>query len=169
MTTQELATWTQREVADVEADPFAIEVLEKVSALVREIADQPTWEIGGVNPIPFKARMRVISIVRRTYTNPDRLVSETTGPISERRLDMAALAETLSPDEIALFESFKPDGSGESGLWVLSMAGKRSDELRTVYLSDDQQVGLGDGVPWGIPYGDTRETDFFTEPGDTYV
>jgi hypothetical protein len=169
MTEVELARWTQTDEATVAADVFAQEVLEKVSALVREIAEQPTWEIGGTNPIPYVARMKVIEICRRTYANPGQVVSSTTGPISERVLDMAALATSLTPDEVALFRTYVPDGSGDQGLWTFSLAGPGNPELRTVYIADSDQPGLGDGIPWAIPYGDTRETDFFTEPGDTYA
>ena len=168
MTEQELATWTQSDLATVSADPFAAEVLTKVSALVRELAGQPTWEIDGANPIPFKARMKVITICRRTYTNPGQEVSSTTGPISSRVLDMAALAETLTEEEIALFESFRPDGSGSDGLWTLSLAGRGNPTLRTAYIADNSQPNLV-GEPWAIPYGDMDETDAFNEPSDTYV
>ena len=167
VTTQELATWSQTPLATVEADPFATEVLEKASGLIREIAKQPTWEIVGENPIPFRARMLALKVVRRTYVNPDQEISSTTGPISSRVADEAAMAMTLSDEDIALLESLQPGADEQDGLWTLG-PGRGPVEMRTAFIPDDSQPNLV-GEPWAIPYGDTRESDFFNEPGDEFI
>ena len=83
ITFAELATWTQNDVAEVTADPFAQEVLDKVSGLVRFLAGQPEWEIGST---PFDARLVALVVAKRTYANPDQEVSSGVGPINSPRL-----------------------------------------------------------------------------------
>lgn len=165
ITLQELATWTQTPLATVQEDPFALEVFEKTSQLVKEIAEQPEWTI---ETAPFRVRLLTLKIAKRTYENPGQEVSSTTGPISSRVLDIAAMAMDLSEEEMELLLSHRPDGAGEDGLWVLSMT-RGDDLLKTVYLPAEPQPNLGNERPWMIPYGDTDETDAFTESGDVYV
>lgn len=168
ITDQELATWAQVDLTTVQGDAFAQEVLEKSSNLVRDIAQQPTWEIGGDNPAPFRARLLVLKVARRTYVNPDQEIASTTGPISSRVADEAAMALSLSDEEVAYLQGLAPGADASDGLWIMRNTGGVGYD-RVAYIADDQQVNLGDLYPWGIPYGDYLDSDFFAEPDDWVV
>jgi len=163
----ELATWTQNDVAEVTADPFAEEVLDKVSGLVRFLAGQPEWEIATT---PFDARLVALVVAKRTYANPDQEVATGVGPISSRVLDVAALLLDLTDTERATLTKYNADGDpdvGGGGLYLISMTAPAQVELATVlYVGDDQQINLGDELEWMIPMfspGDPGDPNLYPE------
>lgn len=162
----ELATWTQNDVAEVTADPFAEEVLDKVSGLVRFLAGQPDWELATA---PFDARLVALVVAKRTYANPDQEVASGVGPISSRVLDVAALLLDLTDTERATLTKYNLDGDPNAGggLYLISIGSPAKVILDTVlYVGDDQQINLGDELEWMIPMfspGDPGDPNLYPE------
>lgn len=155
---EQFATWARQDVATVAADPFAILVLQTATEIVCDEAEQPNWEIQSPPVVvPRKAKRICMFLAGRTYLNPDGTVSETVGPLNERRpeaMAMAAANMQLLPGEIADLETLVPDGP--SGLWVQPTTRSDAAEDDVVYLPDDS------GSDWWIPYGDPNTTNAFT-------
>lgn len=144
ITPNELALWTQREVPAVLKDPFATEVMNKVSGLAKFLAGQPEWTY---ETAPFDAKMVVLMVAKRTYSNPGQVVQEGVGPLNERVLDVAALLTELTPSERATLTKYNDSGDPNSpGLWVYQTT-RGSVELveATLFVPDDS---LSD---WYIP------------------
>lgn len=153
ITLQEFATWTQTDLATLQADPFAMDVWTKTSDLAREYAEQPTWD---ATTAPFKVKLLVLKIAKRTYLNPDQEISTTTGPLSSRVVDTAALAMDLSDEEEALLESYQP-GADDNGLWVASIGAGDDQYVGTLYAQSIPQEGLGETLSWDIPFLDPND------------
>lgn len=167
ITFAELATWTQNDVDKVTADPFAEEVLDKVSGLVRFLAGQPDWEIANT---PFDARLVALVVAKRCYANPDQEVSSGVGPINARVLDVAALLLDLTDTERATLTKYNLTGDPDAapgGLYLISMTAPPQTILDTVlYVGDDQQINLGDELEWMIPFfnpGDPGDPNLYPE------
>lgn len=153
ITWQEFSAWTGTDVETLQADPFAVDVFEKTSQLAREYAEQPDWTN---ETAPFKVRLLVLKIAKRTYVNPDQEVSSTTGPLSSRVLDVAALAMDLSEEEQALLESYRAEGSPD-GLWVASIGAGSERYDGTLYAPSLPQEGLGEVLSWDVPFLDVND------------
>lgn len=152
VTTAELATWTQNDPTQVAADPYALEVLDKVSGLVRFLAGQPEWELATT---PFDARLVALMVAKRAYANPDQEVSSNVGPIGSRVLDVAALLLGLTETERTTLTKYNVDGDPDAqgaGLWIQRTTVPEQNLLEVVlYVGDDQQINLGDEREWMIP------------------
>ena len=71
LTTRELALWTTQDESFVETDPFAAEVIEKVSELARFLGGHPEWHLGNdEDKAPFVVLLVVLQICMRAYENP---------------------------------------------------------------------------------------------------
>lgn len=163
ITPQELATWTQNDVAVVEADPLAAEVMDKVSKLARFLGGHPEWTYGGApeTEAPFDVLMLVLRICKRTYENPTQIVQEgNVGPIGgDRVLDVAALLTDLTEAERATLTKYNTDGDPDGAkveLWVQPTTRGGPDLLSEtiLYMGDDQQINLSlsaDPREWMIP------------------
>lgn len=155
---EQFATWTRQDVGAVSADPFATLVLQTATEIVCDTAEQPNWELQTpAVVVPRKAKRVMMFLAGRTYLNPDGTISESVGPINERRpeaMAMAAANMQLLPGEEQLLLTLAPDGS--TGLWIQPTT--REDMLLddTVYLPDSS------GSDWWIPYGDPNTTIAFT-------
>lgn len=158
ITPVELARWTQTPLADIEADDFATEVMEKVSELARFLGGQEDWTYATA---PFDVKMVVLKICKRTYSNPDQVVQEgSVGPIGgDRVLDAAALLFDLTDSERATLTKYNDDGDPDGGggsLWVLRTT-RGGPDLRTepiLYVDDNQQINIDstNAAPsWSIP------------------
>lgn len=158
----ELATWTGNDIAAVAADPFAKEVMDKVSQLARFKAGQPAWTLeAGDDQIPFDARMVVLQVCKRTYENPRQVVQEgNIGPLGgDRVLDVAAMLMELSEYENAVLVKYNPDGdptpTGSGNVFTLSMADDTEVESGSaLYMGDNLQINLStsaDPREWKIP------------------
>lgn len=152
VTVAELATWTQNDPIEVAADPFAEEVLDKVSGLVRFLSGHPEWEIIDT---PFDARLVALVVAKRSYSNPDQEVSSNVGPLGSRVLDVAAMLFELTDSERGSLTKYNPDGDPDDvggGLWVQRTTTPPETRLDVVlYVGDDQQINLGDTEEWMIP------------------
>lgn len=166
LTSRELALWTSSTVgkteAEVDADPFAQEVIDKVSQMACflgghdgtkvDLAGEPIPEwilTPGLEQAPFDVRMVVLQVCKRAYENPKQIVQEGgVGPIGgDRVLDVAALLLSLTESERNTLIKYNPDGDADEGQATLfTITTTRGDEttaLSTIlYVTDDQQVGM---------------------------
>ena len=160
ITERELALWTQTPEATIAADPFAAEVREKVSDFVRFVAGQ-TRETWTTATVPYDARVIILWMAKRTYQNPDQVVQEGLGPLSERRLDEAALGMALTESERETLEGYRPGGAPGSGLYVISTAGPApATQQAVVFVPDDSYSD------WYIPMfseGDPGDPNLYPE------
>lgn len=161
----ELALWTGNEIPVVAADPFAKEVMEKVSDMARFLSGQPDWVLDvGLDQIPFDARMIVLQVCKRTYENPRQVVQEgNVGPLGgDRVLDIAAMLMELTDYERATLTKYNLNGDPtpgpDSGV-IYTVPTSRGEETilpqtSPIYIGDNQQVGLpasADPREWKIP------------------
>lgn len=163
LSTSTLAVWTQNEQAEVDADPFAIDLIDKVSELACFLGGHPEWTLEpSVDQAPFDVRMVVLNVCKRAYENPGRVIAEgSIGPIGgDRVADAQALFTDLSETERATLTKYNPDGDPDGGAGVLFVIQTtRSDEMTLqqsspLYMGDDQQTNLetsADPREWMIP------------------
>ena len=175
ITTQTLAVWTQNEPTEVAADPFALEVVDKVSKLAQFLGGHPEWTLAGNTTAPFDVQMVVLQVAKRTYANPDQETSTTIGPIGSRVLDVAALLTDLTDTERATLVKYNPEGdpnAAKGGLWVLHTTTGDAPTLKTVrlFVDDNQQIGMTpdeSAYPsWSIPMfspGDPGDPNLYDE------
>lgn len=166
LTPRELALWTSSTVGkteeEVEADPFALEVISKVSQLACFIGGHdgtktdaagvaiPEWILEpGLDQAPFDVRLVVLQVCKRAYENPKQIVQEGgIGPIGgDRVLDAAALLLDLTESERATLAGYNPDGDSLNDQGTLftipTTRGSETTALSTIlYVTDDQQVGM---------------------------
>lgn len=159
LTVQEMALWTDNELGDIAADPFAAEVNGKVGAFLCFKAGHPEWTRATT---PTDVQTIAIWMFKRTYSNPDQETSSNTGPIGSRVLDDAALGMALTEAEAATLDGYRRAAQGGgTGFWRSSLAGVApAAEKSTVYVSDDQQatVNLTNAAPsWDIPMYDVND------------
>lgn len=165
LTERELALWTQTTEAAIAADPFAAEVREKVSAYVRSVAKQTieTWTLAN---LPADVKVIVLWMAKRTYQNPDQIVQEGVGPLSERRLDEAAMGMALTESERQTLEDYANSSSGGvgGGLYTISIddTARDSQVPVTVFVPDDSYSD------WYLPVfspGDPGDPNLYPEEG----
>ncbi len=161
ITANELAVWTDSNVDEVTIDPFAIEVMDKVSQMAKFLGGQPLWTYVTA---PFDVKMVVLRVAKRTYENPLQEVATNVGPIGSRVLDAAALLTDLTATERATLTKYNlegdPDGGGD-GLWVQSTTGGLPiAPTATLYVPDSS---FSD---WYVPFfnpGDPGDPSLYDE------
>lgn len=158
ITVEQLAKWTQLELDEVSADPFAVDLVEKVSLLACHLAGHPEWMDTAA---PIDVWMVVMNVCKRSYENPGRVIQETTGPLGERVIEDQALFTQFSEDERKTLEGYN-DGKGATdgpSLFTISTdtSGPSAEARETIYYFDNQQVNLGAERSWDIPYLVARE------------
>lgn len=179
LTPRELALWTSSTVgkseAEVTADPFATEVIDKVSQMAGFLGGHdgtktdaagdviPEWTLEpGDTLAPFDVRMVVLQVCKRAYENPKQVVQEgNVGPIGgDRVLDVAALLLDLTDSEREILTRYNYDGDpSPEGSEVFVMETTRGDETTVIaarlYVSDDQQINMTEDQSaypsWDIP------------------
>lgn len=162
ITSTELARWTRNDPTEVAADPFALEVMEKVSNLARFLGGHEEWtRDGDTTQAPFDVLMVVLKICKRTYENPGQVVQEgSVGPIGgDRVLDVAALLFDLTEAERATLTKYNTTGDPDATkteLWVqpTTRGGRDLISEAILYLGDNQQINLDlsdDPREWMIP------------------
>lgn len=177
LTTDTLAKWTQEDPVEVAADPFAIDLIDKLSALVCFIGGHdgtkldadgvviPEWTLDlGPTQAPIDVQMVMLQVAKRSYENPGQAIQEgNVGPLGgDRVADIQALFMDFSDSERRTIAKYNPDGdptpqdgAGE----IFTLATTRGDETTMpqtspLYVSDDQQINLdtsADPRPWMIP------------------
>jgi len=179
LTTATLAKWTQSDDAEVAGDPFAVDLIDKVSQLicfigghdgtkVDELGDAiPEWDltgIGGTVP-PIDVQMVALQVIKRSYENPGQVIQEgSIGPIGgDRVADIQALFMDLTAAERATIARYNidgdPAGPGDGAGEVFTLRIDRGSPMlastEVLYVGDDQQINLGpedSAYPeWQIP------------------
>lgn len=180
LTTATLAKWTQSEDAEVAADPFAVDLIEKASALICFIGGHdgtkldeddvaiPEWSLDGSGDTvvaPIDVQMVALQVIKRSYENPGQVLQEgSVGPIGgDRVADTQALFMDFTETERRTVAKYNPDGDptdteGTAGE-VFVLPTTRGDETTLpqtspLYVGDDQQINLAtspDPREWKIP------------------
>lgn len=180
LTLQALAKWTQSDTDEVVADPFAADLISKVSALACFIGGHdgtktdsegvaiPEWSLDmGPAQAPVDVQMVVLQVCKRSYENPGQVLQAgSVGPLGgDKVTDTQALFMDFTGAERATLARYNPDGDptgvsaegGQGQLFVMPTT--RGDETSLpssspLYVGDDQQVGLAasaDPREWMIP------------------
>lgn len=171
LTTDTLARWTQNDPAEVAADPFAVDLIDKVSQLVQFIGGHPEWDLEpGETLAPFDVQMVVLQVCKRSYENPTRIIQEgSIGPLGgDRFADEQALFMDLTESERATIAKYNPAGDPDGGaaeLFTITVSNEMvMPSGPDVYFEDNQQVGLtnsADPRSWMIPMVSGRDADLF--------
>lgn len=177
LTTATLAKWTQRDAAEVAADPFAVDLIAKASQLICFVGGHdglkvdangdpvPEWTLDGPGQAPFDVLMVALQVIKRSYENPGQVLQEgSIGPIGgDRVADAQALFMDLTEAERRTVSKYNIDGDptdvdGSEGEIFTLATTRGSDTLMPqtspLYVGDDQQVGLAesdDPREWMIP------------------
>lgn len=177
LTTATLAKWTQEDPVEVAADPFAVDLIDKVSQLICYIGGHdgtkvdalgviiPAWTLDlGPTQAPIDVQMVALKVIKRSYQNPDQVLQEgSIGPLGgDRVTDVQALFMDFTDEERRIIAGHNIDGD-PAGLTddagqLFTMRIDRGEEsiLSTspMYLGDNLQVGLAgsaDPREWMIP------------------
>lgn len=175
LTLPTLARWTQSDEAEVTADPFAADLIDKVSQMICFIgghdglhtdaagATIPEWTLdAGPNQAPIDVQMVALQVIKRSYENPGQVLQEgNIGPLGgDRVADVQALFMDLTERERSTVSKYNvdgdPDGAGAGVIFTLQTTRGDDDVLLapTLYVGDDQQVGLAESADpreWMIP------------------
>lgn len=176
LTTATLARWTQNDTAEVAADPFAVDLIQKVSQLICFIGGHdgtkvdadgstiPEWTLElGPDQAPIDVQMVALKVIKRSYENPEQIIQAgNIGPLGgDRVADVQALFMDFTEDERRTIARYNPDGdpSGDpdGGGVIFTIPTTRGVETSmpvTLYVPDDQQINLelsADPRPWAIP------------------
>lgn len=176
ITTDTLARWTQNDPAEVAADPFALDLIDKLSQLVCYVGGHdgtkldyagvviPEWTLTpGPDQAPIDVQMVVLQVAKRSYENPGQVIQEgSVGPLGGDRVsDIQALFMDLTEAERAVVSKYNVDGDptaqpGSGTIYTIPTT--RGDETTLpatyLYATDDQQIALDlspDPRPWMIP------------------
>jgi hypothetical protein len=189
--TATLGLWVSPKMtqAQVEADAFAMDVIQQVSDYFNFLAGRDgthlaadgvtllaPWDYApGPDQAPIDVRMLALKVIRRTYTNTDQVIQEgNLGPIGgDRVADDAAMLFDLTDAERRILTKYNTDGDPEADgeLWIQSIGGDDAQDLvdATLYVGDDQQIGLSTSVDpreWKIPLfspGDPGDPNLYTD------
>jgi hypothetical protein len=179
LTTATLAKWTQNDDAEVAGDPFAVDLIDKMSQLICFIgghdgtkvdsagATIPEWTLdAGAAQAPIDVQMVALQVIKRSYENPGRVIQEgSIGPLGGDRVDdVQALFAEFTDAERATLARYNvdgdPTGPGEGAGTVFVMRIDNGSDLalsdsEILYAGDDQQINLGpedSAYPeWQIP------------------
>ena len=175
LTPQTLARWTQSDAAEVAADEFALDLIDKVSQLICFIGGHdgtkldaeglpiPEWTLdAGLNQAPIDVQMVALQVIKRSYENPGQVLQEgSVGPLGgDRVADVQALFMDFTEAERRTLAKYNPDGDpttqeGAGQVFTLSIADPAADLTTSpLYVGDDQQVNLAtspDPREWKIP------------------
>lgn len=177
LTPQTLAKWTQEDPVEVAADPFALDVIDKVSQLICFIGGHdgtkvdslgavvPEWTLDlGPTQAPIDVQMIALKVIKRSYENPEQVVQAgSIGPLGgDRVADTQALFMDFTDDERRAISKYNIDGDptlDEDAGIIFTLATTRGDQgtlldSEILYVGDDQQVNLAtspDPREWMIP------------------
>lgn len=174
LTPQTLAKWTQSDEAEVVGDPFAADLIEKLSALVCFIGGHdgtkddpasttvpaeklPEWSLVADTPAgsvvaPIDVQMVMLQVAKRSYQNPDEIIQDgSVGPLGgDRYADVHALFMDFTESERATLSKYNPDGDPTpqdgSGV-VFTISTTRGDETT---LPQTSPLYVGDNLQTGL-------------------
>jgi len=178
LTIPTLAKWTQSDEAEVIADPFALDLIAKVSALIcflgghdgtkvdADDVEIPEWDLAtGPQQAPIDVQMVALQVIKRSYENPGQVLQEgSIGPLGgDRVADTQALFMDFTERERDTVTKYNIDGDptpdANDGGEVFVLPTTRGDETTLqqtspLYMGDDQQINLessADPREWMIP------------------
>jgi hypothetical protein len=177
LTTATLAKWTQNDPAEVAADEFAVDLIDKVSQLICWIGGHdgntldaagdpvPEWTLdAGPDQAPIDVQMVALQVIKRSYENPEQIIQAgNIGPLGgDRHADVYALFADFTEAERATIAKYNLDGDPEAiddGAFIFVLETTRGDgdtlpEGSPLYVGDDQQINLefsDDPREWKIP------------------
>lgn len=177
LTLETLARWTQNDLAEVTADPFAADLITKVSQLICYLGGHdgtkvdvdgfpiPEWTLElGLSQAPIDVQMVALKVIKRSYENPEQVIQAgNIGPLGgDRVADIQALFMDLSEAERRTVTNYNVDGDPDPGenaggtIFVIPTTRGNETTLAdaTLYVADNMQVNLEssqDPRPWAIP------------------
>lgn len=156
LTTATLAKWTQEDPVEVAADPFAVDLIDKVSQLICFIGGHdgtvldpggdgvtdflPEWTLDTVaDPdavmAPIDIQMVALQVIKRSYENPGQVLQEgSVGPLGGDRVsDVQALFMDFTESERRTLAKYNPNGDptdveGDAGGEVFVLQTTRGSE-----------------------------------------
>lgn len=177
LTPETLAKWTQEDPAEVAGDPFAMDVIAKVSQLICFIGGHdgsrvdangdtiPEWTLDlGPTQAPIDVQMIALKVIKRSYENPEQIIQAgSIGPLGgDRVADIQALFLDFTDSERRALAKYNVDGDptlDEDAGIVFTISTTRGDETTLpqtspLYMGDNQQINLetsADPREWMIP------------------
>lgn len=149
VTPAELEVWVQEPAGSLADDLFTLKVLWATSVLVRD-AGLDSWTHAN---IPQRAKLVAEMVAKNYWEHPDGVISDTTGPISERYIAEVVHNMTLTPEQQKILERVAaeaaPPAPGNFGhLQVLTttrgpLEVKRRERRPTVYIRDAHGSAIG--------------------------
>ena len=166
-----LAKWTQTDDAEIASDPFASDLISKVSDLICFIGghDGTKFEVGSVPPVPIlewsltavanqtivapmDIQMIALQVIKRSYENPGQVIQAgSIGPLGgDRVADTQALFMDFTEAERRAISKYNIDGDptavdGAGEVFVLQTTRGNETTLpqtSPLYATDNLQVGL---------------------------
>ncbi|HLU28504.1 MAG TPA: hypothetical protein VKZ65_08705, partial [Glycomyces sp.] len=126
ITTADVAPWVQSTAEELDDDPLALKVIDRVSDLIntRTWGTRPGDELNywTLETAPPRAKAIAEQVFARVYTNPLTLSRETTGPLGESRADIVLTGLELRPNELEDLLGLRVDAPTGNGFWILSLA-----------------------------------------------
>lgn len=166
LTTATLAKWTQSDPVEVAADPFAADLIDKVSQLICFIgghdgtkddpastttppAKVPEWTLDLVAQpngtlAPIDVQMVALQVIKRSYENPGQVIQAgSIGPLGGDRVsDVQALFLEFTDAERRTLAKYNPDGdptAQDGSGQVFTLATTRGEE--TTLAGSELYVG----------------------------
>lgn len=148
----ELGKWLRDanpDPADTEMVDF-LDVVVQAAELVVRGAGSEAWAIASVPPVPPRAQLIATLLAKDYYLNPDGIIAESTGPISERKVEDVVRGMRLTDEEediLAELAGLTPPNAAATGtLWLADISdGPASASADTVF------VPAGEGSDWLFP------------------
>lgn len=123
----QLTALVKQPAGSLDEDPYTAVIMMSAEAVVKDEAGHPEWVGGepGEGEVIAPARAGIIALwlAKRAWEDPGNRQRRTAGPISTTWFEGGVKGLDLKPDEAGWLADQNPGGN--SGLWVLRMAGNR--------------------------------------------
>lgn len=149
VTPAELEVWVQEPAGSLATDLFTLKVLWATSVLIRD-AGLATWTH---DTIPERAKLIAELVAKNYWLNPEGVIADTTGPITERYIAEVVHNMTLTSGQEEILARVAaeatPPATGDFGdLQVLGttrgpLEVKRRGQRPTVYIRDSFGSAIG--------------------------
>lgn len=137
----ELTKWLRSNApdpSDIEMSDF-LDVVVAAAEITVRAAGAETWT---VLTAPPRARLIALLLAKNYFENPDQLISESVGPLSERRVDDVVRGMRLTEEEqaeLARLAGLEPLSDGGAGrLWTLGSTDQGVAPQKDIYVSAGQ-------------------------------
>lgn len=118
----ELERLLKRPEGSLANDEYTQLIMEAASAVVRDTAQQPNWELTvSSDPpdvlIPARGRFIALYLAKRAWLDQGNLSRRTSGPISQSFREDGVYGLNLEPAELEWLNGHRPDG--DSGIFIM--------------------------------------------------